>query len=58
MTGAYADVFVVEHQIISACLRRVASVRPLVAMVKAEALTADERDLGGLANLLEPEDAA
>jgi hypothetical protein len=47
----------VENQIITACLRRVASVRPLVAMVIAEALTADERALSGLSRLLEPADA-
>ena len=47
-----------EQQLIVACLRRVASVRPLVAMVIAEALiAADERDLSGLAQLLVPADA-
>jgi len=54
---ATADVSAVEHQLIVACLRRVASVRPAVAIVMAEALVANERELDSLASLLEPEDA-
>ena len=54
---AYADVSAVEHQLIVACLRRVASVRPAVAIVMAEALVPNERELDSLASLLEPEDA-
>jgi hypothetical protein len=58
MTGAYADVSAVKHRLITEMLRRVASVRPVVAMVMAEALVvADERELSGLARLLESEDA-
>ena len=54
---ATADVSAVEHQLIVACLRRVASVRPAVAIVMAEALVPNERELDSLASLLEPEDA-
>ncbi len=57
MTGAYADVTTLEQEIIAESLRRVASVRPAVAMVIAEALVADERDLASLSRLLVPEDA-
>jgi len=46
-----------EHRLITKMLRRVASVRPVVAMVMAETLVADERELSGLARLLEPDDA-
>ncbi|HET7440874.1 MAG TPA: hypothetical protein VFJ47_06180 [Terriglobales bacterium] len=38
MTGAYADVSALEQEIIAESLRRVASVRPDVAMVMAEVL--------------------
>ena len=56
-TVAYADVSSLEQEIIAESLRRVASVRPAVALVIAEALTADKRELAGLARLLVPEDA-
>ena len=57
MTGAYTDVSALEQEIIAESLRRVASVRPAVAIVIAEALIADECELAGLARLLVPEDA-
>ncbi len=49
MTGARAHVSAVEHQILAESLRRVARVRPDVAMVLAEILDADEHELGRLA---------
>jgi len=54
---AYANVSAVENQLVTEMLRQVASVRPVVAMVVAEALVADEEELDGLASLLVPEDA-
>ncbi|HLX76526.1 MAG TPA: hypothetical protein VKR26_17395, partial [Terriglobales bacterium] len=58
MTGAYADVLAVENRLVTEMLRRVASVRSVVAMVVAEALSANEQDLTGLARLLELKDSA
>jgi hypothetical protein len=57
MTGAHVEVSVVENRLVTEMLRRVASVRPAVAIVMAEALVANERELDSLASLLEPEDA-
>ncbi|HKT69578.1 MAG TPA: hypothetical protein VJP83_09085 [Terriglobales bacterium] len=54
MIRASAHVFAVEHQIIAESLRRVASVRPDVAMVMAEILEADERELDRFADWLTP----
>ena len=54
---ATSDVSALEQEIIAESLRCVASVRPAVAMVIAEALTADECELASLARLLVPEDA-
>ena len=52
------DVSAVEHQIIAESLRRVARIRPDVAMVMAEILlAADERELGYLAHALTSEEA-
>ena len=58
MTGAYADVSAIEQQIIAESLRRVASVRPDIAMVMAQALETDEGELSRLAHILTPEEAA
>jgi len=57
MTGAHVEVSVVENRLVTEMLRRVASVRPAVAIVMAEALVPNERELDSLASLLEPEDA-
>ena len=51
------DVSAVEHQIIAESLRRVASVRPDVAMVMAEILEAYEHELGRFAHALSREEA-
>ncbi len=46
-----------EHQIIAESLRRVASVRPDLAMVTAEILEADEREVSRLTHALTPAEA-
>jgi hypothetical protein len=61
VAGAVADLTAieqVEQAILTESLRRAARVRPWVAMVMAEILEADERDLVRLAHSLAPEDRA
>lgn len=48
MTGAYADVSALEQQIITEALRRVAILQPLVAMVMAEVVAAEDAELAVL----------
>jgi hypothetical protein len=54
---ATAGLSAVEDHLVIETLRRGAILQPLVAMVLAEALSADEQELDGLASLLVPEDA-
>ena len=58
MTGTYTDVSALEEQIIAESLRRVACIRPDLALVMAEILEAEtEHEFGRLAHALSPEEA-
>jgi hypothetical protein len=54
---AYADVSAVENRLVTEMLRRVASVRPDIAMTMAEILL-DEREPIRIAHALTPAEAA